>query len=171
MKQISFKINIFLIFLSTLLISSLAYAKVWDLKIKEPHPFFAGAGIGYGAGVADGIGINAYGGYSFNQNIGLEGDLFITPAYQTKGHTYSIAATGKISFPLPNRMIRHLTPYALAGMAFTTWPSPAGTHVGLALGAGADYRLQHNVELGCKWLSSLGSNTPTIIVLTGALRF
>lgn len=153
------------------LLCSNAQAKLWNPSQAEHFPAYAGGGIGYGAGVEDGIGVTAYGGYSFNQNIAAEGLFIMTPAYYKDGHTYTGAATAKISFPLPNNIARHWIPYAQAGAAFTHWPHGNGTHVGFIVGGGVDYRLQHNIELGMKALAALSDNNPTIAVGTIAYRF
>lgn len=165
------KILLALSFSAAIISSSGAFAKVWDLSQREPDPIFIGGGVGYGSGVEDGIGLNAYGGYSFNQNIALVGDFFMTPAYPDDGHEYTLIGSAKFSFPLPSNVARHVIPFGQIGMAFSHWPDPVGTHVGLALGGGVDYRLQHNIEIGGKVLGSMGRDNPIIVVATAALRF
>ena len=88
-----------------------------------------------------------------NDSIGLKVDnnFFITPAYPGKDHTYTFSTAAKITFPLPNNLIRHVFPYTLTGIAFTHWPSPENTHAGLLVGAGADYRLQPDMEQPEQW--------------------
>ena len=154
-----------------LLLAPLASAKVWDLKQKEPHPVYLGAGIGYGESANSGLGAIAYGGYSFNKNIAAEGILFTTPGYRDAGYTISYGATAKFSFPLPSQIARNWIPYAQTGLAFTHWPDDEGTHVGVVLGGGVDYRLQHNIEIGGKLLTTLSTESPIIVVFTAAYRF
>ena len=156
---------------TALLLAPIASAKIWDLNQKDPHPVYMGVGIGYGESANSGLGAIAYGGYSFNQNIAAEGILFSTPAYRNDGYTISYGATAKFSFPLPSQLARNLTPYAQAGLAFTHWPDNGGTHVGAVLGGGVDYRLQHNIEIGGKLLTTLSTESPIIVVLTAAYRF
>ena len=147
-----------------------ASAKVWDLSQPEHQPIFIGGGLGFGSAIGSGLGINAYGGFSFNQNIAAEGDMYITPAYHDGDHAYTVAGLAKFSFPLPSTVARHWIPYALGGLAFTHWPHDGGTKLGLALGGGVDYRVQRNFEVGAKLLGAISDDSPVILVATAAYR-